>query len=101
MKVNNINGTSGKICSCGSWLNHWKNVSGISLPGSCREIKCLNLPEVGAHVQKDDSADKNWYIVLLCDQHNRQTGKSIEIMDFTVLVSANVSLGCGKKFRMS
>ena len=34
---------------------------------------------------------KGWYIVPLCKDHNGQTGKSLDIMDSTALVSANVS----------
>jgi hypothetical protein len=95
MKVKNINGTSQNICSCGSWLDHWKNFSGKSLPAQCPEASCKETPEVGAHVQKDDSSDSNWYIIPLCKTHNNQTGKSLEV--YTTLVPANVSETCGKK----
>jgi hypothetical protein len=96
MKVNNINGTSGKTCKCGSWLNHWKNFSGQSLPSYCPEVKCMQKTEVGAHAQKDSSTDTNWYIIPLCKTHNAETGKSLYIMDRMKLVSANVSQTCSK-----
>ncbi|MBZ5591218.1 MAG: hypothetical protein LAP39_03210 [Acidobacteriia bacterium] len=51
---------------------------------------------MGAHVQKDSTTDKNWYIVPLCKKHNGETGKSLEIGAYT-LVSANVGQTCGKK----
>lgn len=96
MKVTNINGTTGKICSCGSWLAHWKNFSGQALPTYCPEEKCTNKPVVGAHVQKASTTDRSWYIVPLCSVHNGKRGESITISDSVKLVSANVSETCGK-----
>jgi len=96
MKVNNINGTTDNTCKCGSWLNHWKKFSGQLLPTFCPEKSCLNKPELGAHVRKDVSTDKSWYIVPLCAKHNGETGKSLDISDGTTLVSGNVSQTCGK-----
>jgi len=95
MKVNNINGTSDNSCSCGSWLDHWKNYSRQSLPTYCPEKSCTKKPEVGAHVQKDSSYDKDWYIIPLCSEHNRQTRGSLEVGDSIALVSANTSQTCG------
>jgi len=97
MKVNNINGTSDNTCKCGSWLAHWKKFSGQALSNYCSETTCIKKPEVGAHVQKDVSTDKSWYIVPLCSTHNAETGKSLIIGDSVALVSANVSSTCGKK----
>jgi hypothetical protein len=96
VKVNNINGTSDKACPCGSWLDHWKNFSGQSVPAYCPEDSCLQKPEVGAHVQKDSSTDRNWYIVPLCKKHNGETGKSLNVSNHIALVSANVKETCGK-----
>jgi len=96
MKVVNINGTSDKTCKCGSWLEHWKNFSGQALSTYCPEKTCTQKPEVGAHVQKDSSSDKSWYIIPLCKRHNGETGKSLEVSDSIKLVSANVSNTCGK-----
>ena len=96
MKVKNINGTSQNICKCGSWLDHWKKFSGQSLPSHCLEQKCLQKPEVGAHVQKNSSTDSSWYIIPLCKTHNAETGKSPTVSDLVALVSANVSKTCGK-----
>lgn len=97
MKINNINGTSQNTCKCGSWLDHWKKFSGQSLPSYCPESSCTGKPEVGAHVQKDNSSDSSWYIVPLCKTCNSKTGKSLVISDYVNLVSANVSETCGKK----
>lgn len=94
MRITNINGTSDNTCSCGGWLNHWKNFSRQSVPTSCPEKNCPKKSEVGAHVQK--SGYGNWYIAPLCADHNRQTGSSLEINDSVALVSANVSETCGQ-----
>ncbi len=96
MRVNNINGTSDNTCKCGSWLKHWKNFSGQAIPTYCSEKRCTQKPELGAHVQKDNSSDKSWYIIPLCKSHNGETGKSLEISDNVKLVSANVQETCGK-----
>jgi hypothetical protein len=96
MRVTNINDTSQNTCKCGSWLNHWIKFSGQGLPRWCSERSCIKAPEVGAHVQKDGYVDMGWYIVPLCDEHNRQTGKSLGLVDGVTLVSANVSQTCGK-----
>ncbi len=96
MRVKNINGTSYSTCKCGSWLNHWKKFSGQSLSKYCSEKSCTKKPEVGAHIQKDNSTDSSWYIVPFCSTHNGETGKSLDIMDSVKLVSANVSETCGE-----
>ena len=95
MKVRNMTGTSDNVCKCGSWLDHWKNFSGQSMPTYCVEEKCLKSPEVGAHVRKAESSDKDWYIVPFCKDHNKSTD-ALEIPNSAKLVSADVSQTCGK-----
>jgi hypothetical protein len=56
----------------------------------------MQSSEVGAHVKKDSATDKSWYIVPLCKEHNARTGDSINIIEGINLVSANVSVTCGK-----
>jgi hypothetical protein len=96
MKVNNINGTSQSTCKCGSWLDHWRKFSGQALPSTCSELSCVNKPDLGAHVQRDNTTDRSWYIVPLCKSHNSQIGRSINILDSTRLASANVATTCGR-----
>jgi hypothetical protein len=86
MVVKNINGTSDKDCSCGSWLKHCEKHSKQTRI-YCVAIGCVNKAEYGAHVQKDDSTDQNWYIVPFCPSCNKQTGK-IKIDDSVILVPA-------------
>lgn len=95
MKVHNINGTSSNVCKCGSWLKHWEKYSKKNVPTYCSVTSCMQKPEVGAHVQKDSSTDKSWYIVPFCQKCNKETGKSLTVGDSTVLVSANVNNTCG------
>jgi hypothetical protein len=97
MKVKNINGTSDNTCACGSWLDHWKIISRQPIPKFCPEENCVQKPEAGAHIQKDNSADDSWYIVPLCKIHNNAQGRSLKITDTIQLVPANVSITCGKK----
>jgi hypothetical protein len=92
--VKNIKGTSDNDCKCRSWLNHWKNFSGQKLSDYCSEEKCINPPTVGAHVQRDTITDNNWYIVPLCDKHNKAVS-SMNIVNSVVLVLANKAKTCG------
>ncbi len=96
MKVTNINGTIDSTCKCDSWLEHWKKFGGLPVRSYCPESRCTNKPEVGAHVQKDSTTDKSWYIIPLCKEHNGKTGESLTVSDSIKLVSANVSETCGK-----
>ena len=93
MKVKNVSGTSNKSCKCGTWLQHWKNHSGRSMSAYCAEKACLNKPELGAHVKKDDPSDTAVYIVPLCTKHNAETD-SFELMAGMVLVSATPTPTC-------
>ena len=97
MHVINVNGTSQNRCRCGSWLDHWKRFSGSSLPMYCSETSCRKKPTTGAHVQSDGPVNGDWYIVPLCDDHNRRTGKTLELVAGTILVRANVHQTCEKR----
>ena len=96
MRLSNINGISDKACTCGSWLKHWEKFSGQSVTTFCPQTTCVQRALVGAHVQKGNSGDSNWYIVPLCATHNGKKGQSLDISDSVKLVSANVSNTCGK-----
>ena len=85
MRVKNINGTTGRRCNCGSWLQHWRNNSGQTAT-QCRALGCSRTDLVGAQVQKNVIYDNKWYIVPLCKYHNQQGG-SIELVSNTNLVS--------------
>lgn len=92
-KVKNINGTSQNQCSCGSWIQHWRNFGGASQRRYCCEKTCVNTNLVGAHVQKYNSTDRSWYIAPLCQLHNKSVGV-LELESTVKLVSANKNLTC-------
>ncbi len=94
MKVKNIKGTSDNTCNCDSWLDHWKYFGGGALPSSCSNINCNSKPEVGAHIQKENSYDTNWYIIPLCSGCN-QLSEALEVGS-VILVSANTKETCAK-----
>ncbi len=98
MKVRNINGTTQTTttCKCGSWPQHWKNFSGEQLGSWCYEVKCTKKPEIGAHVQKDDISENNWYIIPLCTDHNNKRGETIELVSSAKLAPANRRETCEK-----
>lgn len=98
MRVRNVNGTSRLDCACGSWLEHWKKFSGATLPQWCCEKNCTNKPTLGAHIQKDSATDKTWYIVPLCDLHNKRTD-ILELIISPAFAPANVGETCHKSER--
>jgi len=96
VKIQNINGTSDTKCKCGSWLKHWENFSGQTIPSYCPVSGCLNTDLVGAHVQKGGgSKDQKWYIYPLCAAHNQHRGE-LEVSDLYRLVYANKQETCEK-----
>lgn len=97
MLIRNINGTSENSCKCGSWLSHWRNFSNQSLPFYCPVDRCTERTEIGAHVQKDDGKDREWYIVPLCRKHNAENGGVLSVNDHVRLVPANRKLTCEKE----
>lgn len=92
IKVKNINGTSGNVCGCESWMTHWAKHSRTTV-SYCAEEKCIKKPEHGAHVQKDN--DRNWYIIPLCAGHNGLRSTEFLVTDGTVFVPANKQITCG------
>jgi len=95
MEIRNIYGTSQNVCKCGSWLKHWANFSKQTIPKCCSVIGCNGKDLDGAHVQAEDYRDKSWYIYLLCATHNATKGKSLEVIEAYLLVSASIRETCG------
>jgi hypothetical protein len=79
------------LCTCGSWMEHWKKYSGQTL-ACCVEVNCTGKDLVGSHVQKS-SADSDWYILPLCKTHSEMQGE-IEVSDNYRLVSADPMETC-------
>ena len=93
MKVENIDGTRDNNCKCGSWLEHWNKFSNEEIH-HCQASGCTDAVKYGAHVQKADSHDRNWYIVPLCEMHSHST-YHVDIIVGTPLVSADPNETCG------
>jgi hypothetical protein len=93
MKVKNINGRVNH-CKCKSWLSHWQKY-GDEAVTYCSEESCLEAATAGALVQKRSFIDGGWYIIPVCDKHNR-VRDVMKIRDSTSLVSANVSKTCAE-----
>lgn len=94
MKVNNASGTSQCTCKCGSWLRHWERFTGLAVPQYCPVEHCLEKDIVGAHVKKAESADKNRYIIPLCNKHNKATD-TLSVEEWCRPAPANVEKTCG------
>jgi len=94
MLVKNLKGTSDNKCNCGTWLRHWEVFSGKKA-NLCCVSACLSKATIGAHIKKAGITDSSSYIVPFCDTHNKSEN-NLEI-GTTTLVSANVSITCGKK----
>lgn len=88
MEVKNLNGTSANTCGkCGTWINHWQNLSGKEAL-LCGRKDCTGIAELGAHVQKV-SGDTAWYIVPLCSDCNHiSSDETFEIDSDTPLIRA-------------
>lgn len=76
-RVKNVNGSSRFANPAGydSWLDYWEDKSGKTAK-RCSATDCHLLGRsnlVGAHVQKVNSYDNNWYIVPLCHGCNNRT----------------------------
>ena len=71
-KVKNIIGSeqSKMQCSCGSWIQHWRNYTG-SKRIRCAVYGCNKDAKVGGHVISVDGRRKNHrYIVPICGSCN-------------------------------
>lgn len=102
--VKNVNGSSKrspKCPNCGNWIEHWKNLSKLSIPKCCVE-GCNSLADVGAHVVRPLATVEfyrtNEYIVPMCNSHNGHHGESFKTKASSnvTFVRANVAESCGK-----
>ena len=100
-KIKHINGTSESSarCHCQTWKNHWSNFNPDrqNWPSYCVIHDCHRQAEVGAHVQKADSADDRWYIIPICKEHNLMTNQMFEVSDYVSFAPANQMETCGKE----
>jgi hypothetical protein len=93
--VRNLNGTSGRRCRCGTWIDHWRRFSnGARI--TCARLECQNSAILGAHVQiVDRRYGRDWWIVPLCYAcNNRMNDQTMHIDRRTIMISANVRFTC-------
>lgn len=88
MIVFNAPNTSGKRCSCGTWLDHWQKCGRFALPRYCPVIGCVQTELVGAHVMRlATSNDRTVYIVPICARHNAQAEMPLILLDIPLVPS--------------
>ena len=90
----NVSKTSKRHCSCGTWLNHWENLSNHRIYEKCRAVNCNECVDDGCHVE--NPAIKGEYIVPLCRSHNHHYDEIFSLEKGTILVSANKAKTCDK-----
>ncbi len=91
-RIKNMMVMSGRLCTCGSWIEHWKKYSGQTV-ACCVEVSCTGKDLMGVHVQKASTEDGDWYIIPLCQAHSEIQGE-IEVSDNYKLVSADTLETC-------
>lgn len=90
----NKGGTSERSCVCGTWKQHWINLSKKSWPSMCSVEGCSSAPTLGGHViNKSVSGER---IVPLCDSCNKITG-TFTLKGGVNVPSANRAETCEKK----
>lgn len=91
----NANGTSDRICRCGSWKNHWLRYSDVALwPKTCSVEGCCNPATLGAHIYNPSISNKI-YIVPMCDSCNQKRYTFI-LKNGINLASSNKQETCNK-----
>lgn len=84
--------TGERVCSCGTWKEHWLNFSYKIWPTQCSVEGCSNPATLGAHVI--NSSVKGGNIIPMCSSCNGLSS-SFTLKDNTKPVSANTSVTCG------
>jgi hypothetical protein len=80
-------------CGCGTWKQHWINVSGKKWPTKCAVDGCTNSAEVGAHICNPEV--QGVQIAPFCKECNAQeTSFEFSLKDNVELVSANRAKTC-------
>lgn len=97
LRVKNKQNSNKPNCSCGKFINHYKNYSRqknlVCSYKGCTEDNNLN----GGHVYICESDNRKQYIIPLCDKHNNHTNKDcFKINKNTKLVSVSLRHSCKK-----
>lgn len=75
---------------------HWERFAGVRAI-YCGVLRCTSPAELGAHVVKDGGADKDEYIVPMCQVHNGQGEVSLPLSTHVLMVHASVAKTCDAK----
>lgn len=86
-------GTTDRKCKCGSWKEHWVNISQNTWPEKCGVLGCDNKADVGAHVLINGGSKE--YIMPMCKACNASTDNFRKKRTVEV-VSANKNETCEK-----
>ncbi len=79
--VENAVDTSGHVCRCRSWIQHWRNFSG-GTRRTCAQLGCQNEARVGAHVVHADRRRRpTMHIAPLCHSCNHWANGARMIID--------------------
>lgn len=74
------------VCTCGSWKNHWLNITNTDWPITCSVDGCNNAATDGAHIFHTDIPNER--IVPLCNSCN-QSADFINLKGGIKVSSAN------------
>lgn len=88
--VRNLKRTTGRACTCGSWLEHWRRET-RSRRRVCGVLGCSNPVDVGAHVLvMDNRSSWEHRIVPMCNGCNHHLNDDdMWLKSDVVAVSAN------------
>ncbi len=87
----NKGGTGSRSCKCGTWKQHWINVSGESWPEKCSVEGCTNVATLGAHIYNSDVSGER--IIPACDSCNKLGGE-FTLKGGVTLITANKTASC-------
>ncbi len=66
-------GKSDRVCSSGTWKDHWLVFSGVTWPPYCSVYGCVQAPTLGAII--DNLAVAGEHIAPLCHACNSQVAR--------------------------
>ena len=84
-------------CHCGTWMEHWRNISG-SMRSSCAVMECNRAATEGTHVMiMNGRQNEDLWVAPFCSHHFNKSHEPTEglYLDSRItLVSNNRSLTC-------
>lgn len=90
----NKRGTADRACVCGTWKQHWINLTNKQWPATCSREKCSSTPTLGGHVFNPSVDGER--IVPLCESCNKFRG-TFTLKNGTPVPLANKARTCEKK----